>query len=57
MGSIVALLIRAGWRDRGALAVASPSPPPESRGPRPVAPLAGPAREDVLERYRLAAAV
>jgi hypothetical protein len=57
LGSLVALLIRAGWRDRRIGDAASPLPLIASPGSRPGAPVPEPIREDVLERLRLAAAV
>lgn len=53
LGSIVALLIRAGLR----VPAAAPSHRTEARESRPAAHVPEPTSEDVLERYRLAAAV
>jgi hypothetical protein len=58
LGSLVALLIRAGLRNRRPPGATLPCRLlAVSREPRTLAPQTETAREDVLERYRLAAAV
>jgi hypothetical protein len=53
LGSLVALLIRGGLR----VSIAPPSGSTELRADRSAGQVPDPNREDVLERYRLAAAV
>jgi len=57
LGSLVALMIRAGLRERRDAEARSPLHLSQPRGSRSLTPLPDSSREDVLDRYRLAAAV